>query len=54
MTTHQLVMLVWSLVGLSVFIYLFFQTAPYGRHQEKGWGFEIRIIQARIRIKGTK
>ena len=41
MTTHQLVMLVWSLVGLSVFIYLFFQTAPYGRHQERGWGFEI-------------
>ena len=41
MTTHQLVMLVWSLVGLSVFIYLFYQTAPYGRHQEKGWGFEI-------------
>ena len=41
MTTHQLVMLVWSLVGRSVFIYLFFQTAPYGRHQEKGWGFEI-------------
>ena len=41
MTTHQLVMLVWSLVGLSVFIYLFFQTAPYGRHQEKGGGFEI-------------
>jgi 3-oxo-5-alpha-steroid 4-dehydrogenase 1 len=30
--------LVWAAVGAITFIYLFFQTAPYGRHTASGWG----------------
>ena len=31
----------WVLVGAITFIYLFFVSAPYGRHIRKGWGKNI-------------
>lgn len=31
----------WIALGSVTFIYLFYQPAPYGRHQTKGWGPEI-------------
>lgn len=31
----------WALVGLITFVYLFKQTAPYGRHTVSGWGPQI-------------
>ena len=34
----------WVFVGVITFVYLFFISAPYGRHIRKGWG---RNISAR-------
>ena len=31
----------WISLGIITFFYLFYQPAPYGRHQTKGWGPEI-------------
>ena len=39
--TYNYLLIVWLVVGLIAFIYLFFQTAPYGKHVSKGWGPEI-------------
>lgn len=32
---------VWAIIGVITFLYLFWQTAPYGRHKAAGWGPEI-------------
>ena len=34
-------LIAWLAVGLIAFVYLFFQSAPYGKHVSKGWGPEI-------------
>jgi 3-oxo-5-alpha-steroid 4-dehydrogenase 1 len=31
----------WLLIGVGIFIGLFFIVAPYGRHTRKGWGFSV-------------
>tara|TARA_Y100000590_G_scaffold347286_1_gene397840 strand:- start:12483 stop:13229 length:747 start_codon:yes stop_codon:yes gene_type:complete len=31
----------WTLIAVITFLVLFFKTAPYGRHIEKGWGLSI-------------
>lgn len=38
---YEIAMTVWALIGLGTFLYLFKQTAPYGRHKAEGWGKEI-------------
>jgi protein-S-isoprenylcysteine O-methyltransferase Ste14 len=35
---YKLLLIIFSLIGLIVFIILFFIPAPYGRHVRKGWG----------------
>lgn len=37
----NLLLVSWFVLGLPVFIALFFYTAPYGRHNRRGWGFQI-------------
>jgi len=34
-------LIAWLAVGIIAFIYLFFQSAPYGKHVSKGWGPEV-------------
>ena len=40
-STFNILLLAWLGVGIIAFVYLFFQTAPYGKHVSKGWGPEI-------------
>ena len=40
-STFNYLLIAWLAVGLIAFVYLFFQTAPYGKHVSKGWGPEI-------------
>ena len=40
-STFNYLLIAWLAVGLIAFVYLFFQTAPYGKHASKGWGPEI-------------
>lgn len=40
-TWYDVAMWAWGAVGLVTFLYLFRQTAPYGRHKTEGWGKEI-------------
>ena len=40
-STFNYLLIAWLAIGLIAFVYLFFQTAPYGKHMQKGWGFEI-------------
>ena len=39
LTIYNFLLIGWVIVGLVVFIALFFKTAPYGRHARKGWGY---------------
>ena len=41
LSTFNYLLIAWLAVGLIAFIYLFFETAPYGKHVSKGWGPEI-------------
>ena len=41
MNTFYILSLIWVLIGLGTFVYLFFESAPYGRHIKEGWGIEI-------------
>ena len=41
MNTFYILSLIWVLIGLGTFAYLFFESAPYGRHIKEGWGIEI-------------
>ena len=41
MNTFYIFSLIWVLIGLGTFVYLFFESAPYGRHIKEGWGIEI-------------
>jgi hypothetical protein len=36
--TYLWISLVWMSIGVITFFYLFFKTAPYGRHTREGWG----------------
>ena len=41
MNTFYILISIWVLIGLVTFVYLFFESAPYGRHIKEGWGAEI-------------
>ena len=41
LSTFNYLLIAWLAVGLTAFVYLFFQTAPYGKHVSTGWGPEI-------------
>ena len=41
MNTFYILSLIWVLIGLGTFVYLFFESAPYGRHIKEGWGIKI-------------
>jgi len=36
--TYLWISLIWMSIGVITFFYLFFKTAPYGRHTREGWG----------------
>ena len=41
MSSFYIFLLVWVTVAVITFIYLFFESAPYGRHIKDGWGVKI-------------
>ena len=41
LTANNIILGVWLLLGVGVFIGLFFVAAPYGRHVRKGWGHTV-------------
>ena len=41
LTTINYITWVWTAVAAFTFVFLFFVTAPYGRHIRKGWGLEL-------------
>ena len=41
MSTYYNLLLAWSLLCLVAGFFLFFRTAPYGRHLREGWGVEV-------------
>ena len=41
MNAFYIFLTLWVLVAICTFIYLFYQSAPYGRHMKKGWGVSI-------------
>ena len=41
MNAFYIFLIVWVFIAIITFIYLFFQSAPYGRHVKEGWGFSI-------------
>ena len=45
MNTFYILLIIWVLIAIGTFIYLFFESAPYGRHVKNGWGV---LIPARL------
>ena len=45
MNTFYILLIIWVLIAIGTFIYLFFESAPYGRHVKNGWGI---LIPARL------
>ena len=41
MNTFYILSTIWVVIAIGTFIYLFFESAPYGRHIKKGWGLNI-------------
>ena len=41
MNSFYIFLILWVLIAICTFVYLFFQSAPYGRHIKKGWGINI-------------
>ena len=41
MNTFYILSFIWVLIGIGTFVYLFYESAPYGRHIKEGWGIEI-------------
>ena len=41
MNSFYIFLILWVLVAICTFVYLFFLSAPYGRHIKKGWGINI-------------
>ena len=41
MNTFYIFLTVWVFIAVCTFIYLFYESAPYGRHIKNGWGIEI-------------
>ena len=41
MNTFYILSSIWVLIGLGTFVYLFFESAPYGRHIKEGWVIKI-------------
>ena len=45
MNNFYILLIIWVLIAIGTFIYLFFESAPYGRHVKNGWGI---LIPARL------
>jgi 3-oxo-5-alpha-steroid 4-dehydrogenase 1 len=41
LTVYHSLLAAWFVLGLAVFVTLFFVSAPYGRHIRRGWGYSI-------------
>ena len=41
MNTFYIFLTVWVFIAVCTFVYLFYESAPYGRHIKNGWGIEI-------------
>ena len=41
MNTFYIFLTIWVFIAVCTFIYLFYESAPYGRHIKNGWGIEI-------------
>ncbi len=41
MSNFYIFICIWLIIGFITFIYLFFESAPYGRHIKEGWGISI-------------
>ena len=41
MNTFYIFITIWVFIAICTFIYLFYESAPYGRHIKNGWGMEI-------------
>ena len=41
MNTFYIFLTIWVFIAICTFIYLFYESAPYGRHIKNGWGIEI-------------
>ncbi len=41
LTIFNSLLVAWSVLGVVVFVALFFIAAPYGRHVRKGWGYTV-------------
>ena len=41
MSNFYIFICIWLIIGFITFIYLFCESAPYGRHIKEGWGISI-------------